>query len=214
MQNEEQLQSVVYLLSDHLCSAIEVADQIMGLRYVSEPISPGLSSENILSRLDDFHRFLDHIRTYEFLLVTKINQARHWALHLRNFESDFRPLIDLFTTSTDIVADASNILETNEEAIFNGEGQPQHLIESRQLFTETLRDEEDGVCQPVCISANENFLLGGKVRLVALIDVCTTFLDSLDARFGMVEDEEQAEELTTEGQVLLLTSRDIRPTQP
>ena len=140
MQNAEQLQSVVFFLSDHLCSAIDVSEELFGLRFASENMNSDLTSEDILDRLDEFHQFLDEIRTYEFLLLTKINQARHWCIHLRQLDRDLRPVIDLFNSATSSVAKIEQVLGIDEQNVFDGEGSAQHLIESRNLVTESATE--------------------------------------------------------------------------
>lgn len=183
MRDDEQLNSVVFFLSDHLDSVLEESDQICGLSYASAPISTDMSSEDILKRLDDFHSFLDHIKTRELLLVTKLIQARHWALHLRDLDTHFRPIIDLFTVSTDICKSMGNILGPDDDAIFNGAGEPQYFVESRQLLRKS--DTTDEI--PLRIAVNETFLLGGRIRLLELVRVVRGFLESLKARYGLSE---------------------------
>lgn len=192
MQGNEQLQSVVFFLSDHLCSAIEEGEKLFNLSYTSDKISPELSADDILDRLDDFHQFLDHIRTIEFMLLTKLNQARHWCIHLRHLDSEFKPVLDLFNTATSSLVDIESVLGIDEQGIFNGEGSHEHFIKSRQLTTE--QTDEEGC--PSRISVEDEFLLGGKVPLADILDACNSFLDSIDIRYDVMEDvpEEESEE--------------------
>ncbi|MGI9388256.1 MAG: hypothetical protein ACR2OX_12575, partial [Methyloligellaceae bacterium] len=183
MRDNEQLQSVVFFLSDHLMAVLEESDYIGSLSYSSAPVSSDISAKDILNRLDDFHTFLDQIKSHEFLLVTKLTQARHWALHLRNLDPQFRPIIDLFTVSTDICEDMGSVLGPDDEAVFNGAGQPQYFIESRQL----LNDVENADGAPVKIAADETFMLGGRIRLLELVRVVTGFLESLNTHYGLKE---------------------------
>ncbi|GBF26254.1 hypothetical protein MnTg02_01291 [bacterium MnTg02] len=181
MRDDEQLQSVVFFLCDHLDSIVDESDQIVALSYSSAPISTDMSSENVLKRLDEFHSFLDQIKTHELLLVTKLTQARHWSFHLRDLDHRFRPIIDLFTVATDICDNMGNVLGPDDDAVFNGAGQPQHFIESRQLLTETLEMDNP----PVRIAVNDSFLLGGRIRLLELVRVCASFRKSLETRYGL-----------------------------
>ena len=175
-----QLESVVFVLSDHLCSAIEAGDYLMALEHETKIVSQDESSEDILERLDQFHKFLDDIRTYEFLIVTKINQARHWSLHLRQLYRDLRPVIDLFSAATAIVGDASQLLGQSAQEIFNGQTEPSRFLESRQiLYQPILGKENSRIC-----TINDQYLIGGKVTLMDLLDVCRTFHDSLEVQFS------------------------------
>ena len=133
MKDAEQLQSVVYFLTDHLCSAIDVGEDIYNLRFASNSMSSDLSSEDILDRLDEFHQFLDEIRTNEFLMLSKINQARHWCIHMRYLDVEFRPVVDLFNTATKAVSSIETILGVDEQGVFEGESVPQTLLDSRNL---------------------------------------------------------------------------------
>ena len=181
MRDDEQLQSVVFFLCDHLDSVVDESDHIIALSYSSAPISTDMSSENVLKRLDEFHSFLDQIKTHELLLVTKLTQARHWSFHLRDLDSRFRPIIDLFTVATDICDDMGNVLGPDDDAVFNGAGQPQHFIESRHLVTGSADSDNP----PVRIAVDDGFLLGGRIRLLELVRVCTSFRNSLETRYGV-----------------------------
>ncbi len=193
MQDNEQLQSVVYFLSDHLCSAIDIGEEMFNLRYASQEMTSTLTTEDILDRLDEFHQFLDEIRTQEYMFLSKINQVRHWCIHLRHLDLEFRPVIDLFNAATKSVADIEAVLGMNEQSIFDGEHTHQHLIDSRQLLTEP---KQAGKGHPKRISVDENFLLGGTAPLVELLEACNGFLDSLDIRFDVVEEVDEATEGT------------------
>lgn len=187
MHDDEQLQSIVYFLSDHVCCALEAGEAIQALSYEPDEVLSDLTSDEILVRLDDFHQFLNLIRHYEYLVLTRLNQARHWATQLRQMDSGFRPIIDLFTTATSMVDDANGLLGEDDQAVFNGAGEPQHFMESRCLVVRER--SQDG--RPKKVSADEHFLLGGKVLLEALLEVCNTFHLSLDSRFSF--DEEPAQ---------------------
>lgn len=184
MQVDEQIQSVVFFLSDHLCSTIEEGEKIFNLSYTSDPISSDLSSDEILDRLDDFHQFLDEIKTLEFLLLTKLNQARHWCIHLRYLDVEFKPVLDLFNAATEMIVDIENVLGIDEKDVFEGKDSHEHFIETRKLITE--KTEEEGY--PSQIIIDDNFLLAGKIPLADILDACNTFLDSIDIRYDVMED--------------------------
>ncbi len=191
MQDDrDQLETVVYVLSDHLCSAIEAGDYLLALEHETKIVSQNESSESILERLDRFHRFLDDIRTYEFLIVTKINQARHWSLHLRQLDRDLRPVIDLFASSTAIVTDASHLLGQSEQQIFNGQTEPKQFIESRKICVDTTTGKKNS---KIC-SINDHYLIGGKVLLKDLLDVCQAFHTSLEAQYGTPDRKPELQE--------------------
>ena len=48
--------------------------------------------------------------------------------------------------------------------------------------------------QPTKILADENYLLGGKVPLIDLIDACNAFLDNLDIRYSITEEVDDEKE--------------------
>lgn len=192
MEDDEQLQSVIYFLSDHVCSAIEAGDAILTQTYEPDEALADLSSEEILVRLDEFRRFLDRIRHYEYLVLTRLNQARHWGTQLRYLDPDFKPVIDLFSTATDMVADANGLLGEDEEAAFNGAGEPQQFLQSRCLAVQ--ESNEDG--EPRRVTADENYLLGGKILLAGLMEVCETFHDALEARYAAFSDDAAAVPVT------------------
>lgn len=193
MQENDQLQSVVYFLSDHLCTAVDIGEQIFSLRYAAQEYTPDLKTDDILDRLDEFHQFLDEIRTHEFMFLSKINQARHWCIHLRHLDIEFRPVVDLFNAATKHVADVESVLGMDEQGVFDGEATHQHLIESRNLF---IDPPQSAGGQPQRIAVDDNFRLGGKAPLLELLEACNSFLDSLDIRFDVVEEVEETSEET------------------
>lgn len=178
---QDQLETVVFFLSDHLCSAIEASDYLLAHEYSSEVVDAQEESDEILERLEKFHKFLDDIRTYEFLIVTKINQVRHWSLHLRQLDKDFRPVIDLFNASTMMVSDAVDLLGQDENDIFNGNSEPQRYLESRNI-----RIEQEQPNSGKKFSIDESFLIGGKVELRDLLDVCISFHQSVERQYAEI----------------------------
>ena len=176
---QDQLETVVFFLSDHLCSAIEASDYLLAHEHNSQVVNAQEDSDEILERLEKFHKFLDDIQTYEFLVVTKINQVRHWSLHLRQLDKDFRPVIDLFNASTMMVSDAVELLGQDENEIFNGNSEPQRYLESRNIRIEE-REKESGKN----FSIDESFLIGGKVELRDLLDVCISFHESVERQYA------------------------------
>lgn len=186
---DEQLQTIVYFLSDHVCTAIEAAEAIFAETYEPDPLISDLNNEQILRSFDDFHRFLDRIRHYEYLILTRLNQARHWATQLRFIDPDFRPVIDLFTTTTNIISDAGSLLGEDEEDVFNGISEPENWLEARGLIV--LDESESGT--PRKITTDENYLLGGKILLTGLIEVCESFHDALEARYAAFAEETAAD---------------------
>lgn len=186
---EEQLQSIVYFLSDHVCTSLEASEAILAEAYEPEAELSALTADEILHALDDFNAYIDKLRHYEYLIITRLNQARHWATQLRQIDSDFRPVIDLFSTTTNIVSDASALLGEDENDAFNGDGEHHNFIQTRQLLVTNGNDAN----APKHVFADENYLFGGKVLLISLMEVCESFHTALEARYSAFSEEKEGE---------------------
>lgn len=180
-EDEEQLQSIVYFLSDHVCTAIEAGEAIYAQSYEASQSGANLSANQILSGQDEFQRFIDVIRHYEYLILTHLSQARHWGGQLRQLDSEFRPVIDLFATATDLASDANTLLGEDEEAVFNGAGDPLSFIAIREM--KILERGADGL--PLRVEIGEDYLLGGQILLSGLIEVSETFHDTMASRYAV-----------------------------
>ena len=178
MAIDEQLQSLVYFLSDHLFAAIEAGEKIRGATYAQRKAETDLSSTEILSELDALRQFITDLSDWEEEMVTKVNQARQWSSYLREHDTFFKPITDLFAGATQPLTDIQAQINDHHDRHFEGGDHPDWFIKSRDICCEK---SEEG--QILSLSNANEYLLGGRVRLTHLIELAETYLDTLEARY-------------------------------
>lgn len=178
MAIDEQLQSLVYFLTDHLFAAMEAGEKISAASYTQNNLDRDLSSAEIMQELEDQRLFINDLSTWEEDLVTKINQARQWSRYLKDHDSSFKPLIDLFNSATHPLTDVAAQIRDHHDRHFEGGDHPDWFITSRAI---TQKQSADG--RLLALTTRDNYLIGGHLRLGQLLDLAETFLETLESRF-------------------------------
>ena len=178
MPIDEQLQSLVYFLTDHLFAAIEAGENIRAANYTQTAIEDELTSEDILNELEALRRFITDLSDWEEELVTKINQARQWSRYLKDHDSFFKPIIDLFTGATHPLTDIAAQISDHHDRHFEGGDHPDWFIQSRCI---SMQKSKQG--QILQLTTGNMYLVGGHVRLGQLIELAETYLETLESRF-------------------------------
>ena len=178
MAIDEQLQSLVYFLTDHLFAAMEAGENIRAASFRQAPADGDLSSAEILNELEELRGFITDLSNWEEDLVTKITQARQWSRYLRDHDSYFKPIIDLFTSATHPLSDVAAQIRDHHDRHFEGGDHPDWFISSRCI---TAKRAEDG--RTLSLTIPDHYLIGGHLRLGQLLDLSETFLETLEARF-------------------------------
>lgn len=178
MQIDEQLQSLVYFLTDHLFAAMEAGEKIRRARFQQADGKASNRDYDILEELNELRTFVTELSDWEEELVTKVIQARKWSSHLKDYDTYFKTLIELFTSATHPFTDIAAQIRDHHDRHFEGGDHPDWFIQSRAL---TMKKSEDG--QILSIKTGDMYLIGGHVRLCHMLDLTETYLDTLEARF-------------------------------
>jgi hypothetical protein len=178
MAIDEQLQSLVYFLTDHLFAAMDAGEKIRVASYTQTPSEQELSSAEIMQELEDQRLFLNELANWEEDLVTKINQARQWSRYLKDHDSSFKPLIELFNSATNPLTDVAAQIADHHDRHFEGGDHPDWFIKSRAMTEKKLPDG-----RLLSLTTRDTYLIGGHLRLGQLLDLLETFLETLEARF-------------------------------
>ncbi len=182
MQIDEQLQSLVYFLTDHLFAAQEAGENIRMARFRRQMKNDGNSDvqdgNEILEEFNALRSFVSELSDWEEELVTKTIQARKWGTYLKDHDSHFKPIIDLFTSATHPFTDIAAQIRDHHDRHFEGGDHPDWFIQSRAL---TSKKSNQG--QILSLETGDMYLIGGHVRLNQVMELIETYLDSLEARF-------------------------------
>lgn len=178
MAIDEQLQSLVYFLTDHLFAAMEAGEKIRAATFTQAPLERELSSTEIMQEIEDLRTFINDLSSWEEDIVTKINQARQWSRYLKDHDSFFKPLIDLFNSATNPLTDVAAQIRDHHDRHFEGADHPDWFISSRAM---TAKQAADG--RMLSLTTRDKYLIGGHLRLGQLLDLLETFLETLETRF-------------------------------
>lgn len=176
MDRDETLHTTVYMLCDGLIGVIEEGQALLEGATETRAFRGDLSGGDVARAVRGLGDFVTHMRTHEALLVTRLAQAREWALRLRSQSPALRPIIDLFRTVSQDAADICALLGEDDASLFNGSRGARAFIASRKLTVVA----SDDLAAPQVIEANAGYLLGGKLPLTPLLEMVESLLTTIE----------------------------------
>lgn len=174
----EQLKSLVYVLTDHLFAALEAGEKLRAARFTQPEIDQALSTDEILDEFHNLRAFITDLSDWEEELVTKTIQARKWSAYLKDQDAFFKPIIELFGSAVHPLSDIAAQIRDHHDRHFEGGDHPDWFIQSRALTV-----EKSTTGQILAITSGDVYLVGSTVRLGQLNELCETYLETLEARF-------------------------------
>lgn len=178
MAIDEQLQSLVYFLTDHLFAAMEAGERIRMASFTQEKNENELSGEEIMQEIEQLRLYISDLTDWEEELVSKLVQARQWSRHLRDHDAFFKPLTELFNGATHPLTDVAAQISDHHDRHFEGGDHPDWFINSREITSEK---SEHG--QILSLTTGYMYLIGGHVRLGNILELTETYLNALETRF-------------------------------
>lgn len=201
----EELDTILYFLSNALNSVIEDNSYFAHYRAAVPRISAGLATAEIASRLAMFREQVCDASEREYMVLTKLARARHWAQELRRHEPHLRADIDTFLSITARGEDLVREAGPDPQSLFDGDAQPKRFLaerlpgghaaaETALSLMERLSASEAG--EPVSDDAGPRYLIGGELSVDALDEACERLLTRLSMHYGWtdegpVEDEDE-----------------------
>lgn len=174
----------IYLLGDHLDAALAAGEDLTSTTLV---VSAPTVSGGVVE-LDDRQAalagFITRMRGLEAGLVARIVQARRRAEELPR-DADLKPLVSLFLSGTVSLLDAVQEFGDPSGIAFDSGHDGFRFLRDRGLIA------PDAGSMPVGspITADEEYLVAGRIRLGSLMDLVAAFLDALDMRFNLYDEE-------------------------
>jgi len=170
----------VYLLAEHLDAALAAGEDLAHVRYVwSDP--PPRSLERIEALRAGQRRAVEHIQTFELVLISRLLKAREWASTVASEHERFGVVARLYNAGTAVLLDAVAECGDMSANDFDTAGDPTAYLRSRGL----IAADAPALCDTAPIKASDSFLVARRVPLGVLLDLVATFLDALEAEFDL-----------------------------
>jgi len=203
-KSAEELDSILYFLSSALTSVIDDNSYLAHHGAAMPNIGAGLATAEIASRLAMFREQVCDVSQREFMVVTKLARARHWAQELRRHEPHLRADIDAFLSATARCEAMARNRAPDAQSVFDGQAQPKRFLadrvpggraaaEAAVSLVERLEAAERGE-QPE--PDGPRYLIGGEMSVEALNEACERLLARLSAHYGWEDDHAELEDDT------------------
>jgi hypothetical protein len=178
--------AVVYLLADHLDTALAAGEDLL---KTTLPWNTGDARAEDLPEMRRVEReAIESARALEMVLVARILKSRESALELANADVRFKPLARLYASTTEIVADAAEELTDETVHAFDAGGEVTGYLRERGL----IDDDAPAPLEAATLQITEHFRIAGRMPLGALLDLVAMFLDTLESHYELYEDAEGA----------------------
>ncbi|WP_072394508.1 hypothetical protein [Hyphomicrobium sp. CS1GBMeth3] len=174
--------AIVYLLADHLDSALAAGEDLLKstLRWNA---GDARASDGLTEQRHEERAAIEAARTLEMLLLARVLKSRKSAQQLAKVDSQFKLITRLYTSSTEIVADAAKSLTDETSYAFDaGDGVTTYL-RSRGLIAE----DDPAPLEAASLTVTEQYLVAGKMELGALLDLVAMFLDMLETHYELYD---------------------------
>jgi hypothetical protein len=179
--------AVVYLLADHLDSALAAGEDLLKstLRWnAGDPRAPeGLSEQRHQERTA-----IEAARTLEMVLLARVLKSREAAQELTKLDSQFKLITRLYTGGTEIVADAARELTDKTTYAFDAGDSVTSYLRTRGLIAE----DAPAPLEAASLTVTEQFLIAGKMPLGPLLDLIAMFLDTLETHYELYDQPQRS----------------------
>lgn len=179
--------AVVYLLADHLDAALAAGEDLLK-STLSWNAGDARSPEGLTDQRREEREALDAARALEMVLLARVLKSRETAQELAKIENQFRLMARLYTSGTELVAEAATELSDETGAAFDaGDGVTAYL-RSRGLIDE----DAPAPLEAASLAVTEQFLVAGRMHLGALLDLVAMFLDTLETHYELYDHPRRA----------------------
>lgn len=179
--------AVVYLLADHLDSALAAGEDLLKstLRWNA---CDSRAPEGLTQQRHEERAAIEAARTLEMVLLARVLKSREAAQELSKLDSQFKLITRLYTSGTEIVADAARELTDETTYAFDaGDGITSYL-RTRGLIAE----DAPAPLEAENLTVTEQFLVAGKTPLGPLLDLIAMFLDTLETHYELYDQSQRS----------------------
>ncbi|MGI9423742.1 MAG: hypothetical protein ACR2PA_11150 [Hyphomicrobiaceae bacterium] len=172
----EDTPECVYCLADHMDTLLAAGEDLKALPpFQCVPVGACAAPQQSIQN------YVHTIMSLEYAAIARLLRAREQASCLAQIDHRYSLLAELFVGATAIVADAVENLTDRVDREFVQGADPIVYLSSRGLISDDvgclsfIRD----------IEIRDSFLLAGQIELGPLLDLCATFLDTLEEHFTL-----------------------------
>lgn len=168
----------VALLADHLDTALAAGEDLLASTLAARSDLDEADAEAAPDALDQFVR---HLMRLEASFLLRMLQARRLAIEIGRVDGALKGAGALFKAQTDILQEL--ILRAGQTTVgeLSRPGDCHAYLRSRGLIA-----PEAAAPSPFeCLTVSDTFRIGGVAPLGLMLDLVSSLLDLLDARFGL-----------------------------
>ncbi len=174
--------AVVYLLADHLDSALAAGEDLLKSE-LSWNGGDARLADNLFEQRREERAALEAARALEMVLLARVLKSRECAQELAKIDGDFKLIARLYTTGTNVVAAAAAEMADEAAHAFDvGDGVTGYL-RSRGLTDE----EAPAPLEAAELRITEQYRIAGCMELGALLDLVAMFLDTLETHYELYD---------------------------
>ncbi|MDX2155835.1 MAG: hypothetical protein SFW09_04915 [Hyphomicrobiaceae bacterium] len=170
--------SEVCLLADHLDTVLAVGEDLLALNL---PPRADLDEHAPDAAPEAVDQFVRRLRQLEQSLIVRILQARNRLRELGRGDAPMRMTATLFRAQTDVLLDLVSATGTGLAGRFDGSADSFAYLRTRGL----IAPEAAAPSPYESVSVTEALRIGGILELGPLLDLVSSLLDLLDARYGL-----------------------------
>ena len=174
--------AAAYLLGDHLDAALAAGEDLMSTTLeINAPNA--LGGVELDERQAALAEFITRMRALEAGLVARLVQARRRADELPR-DADLKPLF-VCLSGTVVLLDAVQEFGDPSGIAFDSRPDGFRFLRDRGL----VPPDAGSLPMSGTLVADEEYMIAGRIRLGSLMDLVAAFLDALDMRFSLYDEE-------------------------
>ena len=179
----------VHALADLLETMEVAADEMLDQRLAPRDAA-ATDDAAITSHLAALRQFAARVRELELVIAVKLGQARDRARQVSRSDWRLRPIMMLFTTGTQGLADQLAAHADRDSIRFDAGDQIFPFLRSRELVP-PLSTHYDGSTE---LLVTDSYRMLGLSKLRDLLENCEATLNALDSHYDLYDWQEDAEE--------------------
>jgi hypothetical protein len=179
--------AVVYLLADHLDSALAAGEDLLKSSLSWNAGDPRLP-DGLTEQRRDERAAIEAARGLEMILLARVLKSREHAQDLAKTDSYFKLIARLYTSGTEIIADAASELADEAAYAFDaGDGMTSYL-RTRGLIAE----DAPAPLEAAALTVSEQYRVAGRMPLGVLLDLVAMFLDTLETHYELYDQPQRS----------------------
>lgn len=188
----------VFLLAEHLDTILAAIEDLEACRpqlaAVRDPLSASGAQHVSLSD------FVAGLKRFEATAIMRIARARELTRALVRRDKRFAMLGGLFVAGTAALDEAVQRMRDEAANKFDGGADPMGFLRSRGV----IDVDAGGVIDPLGLRVTDEFRLAGEIEIGPLIDLVSTFLNTIELHFDLFPDLSEPNDVSEGNKELMI----------